>query len=571
MCHFFEKNNTLQKRLVSEQEENKLKLKHYLEYDYIEENQYLITIEYCSNCLEHQTHTQHNPELFKNFAVNLQKCIALRFPFIKVLLKPIDTDIILEQNVANSILNKTKIIDHKYKEVRIGAMEIQMCFKKTGDTSVSSVLLHSKLFSGNWPSITNVLNSIVSYVPLITCDIKVYDKESKGVDEISEKNNKEMKGLLETKIEQIKLNVYRHKNSQIEELCNSTREELDNFIDPKKRKTILSTKKSLDSFFRIQTAKSKGGNTFNTFSQLSKELNSQKGELLITLYTDNNGVVTIKDVPYDSYLIEIEESANYQSSFLPVTFKSIENEKSIKKFIGLHKQNNSYVQVYVYYQNPSKKEDEMISDTDVIIHSAANTSEEKLLFEEQELKVKLKENKNVLGRYEAVVVPGKYTLSVNKKGFDLIRKMININSGENKINIELTKEQSYNIKVSVLNHSNMSPIENALIKLKYANEEDCYEGISNPTGFFSFNTPMKEDFVTIFVDKPGFLPAQRTYIRDVAGSGNEQESEVMTREIVVLLVKETLVTKENSIIMITYSNLNEENFEPVYLYSSNSK
>jgi predicted RNA binding protein with dsRBD fold (UPF0201 family) len=521
--------------------------------------------------LEHQTHTQHNPELFKNFAVNLQKCILLRFPFIKVLLKPIDTDIILEQNVANSILNKTKIIDHKYKEVRIGAMEVQMCFRKAGDKSASTMLLHSKLFSGNWPSITNVLNSIVSYVPLITCDIKVYDKESKGVDEISESNNKEMKGLLETKIEQIKLNVYRHKNSQIEELCNSTREDLDNYIDPKKRKTmIMSMKKSVkDSFFRVQTAKSKATNNFN---QLSKELNSQKGELLITLYTDNNGVVTIKDVPYDSYLIEVEESANYQSSFLPVTFKTIDNERTIKKFIGLHKQNNSYVQVYVYYQNPVKKEDEMISNTDVIIHSAANTSEEKLLFEEQELKVKLKENKNVLGRYEAVVVPGKYTLSVNKKGFDLIRKMININSGENKINIELTKEQSYNIKVSVLNYSNMSPIENALIKLKYANEEDCYEGISNQTGFFNFNTPMKEDYVTVFVDKPGFLPAQRTYIRDIAGSGGtDQENEVMTREIVVLLVKETLVTKENSIIMITYSNLNEENFEPVYLYSPNSK
>lgn len=125
--------------------------------------------------------------------------------------------------MANTILNKTKIIDYKYKEVRIGAMEVQMCYRKQGDKSPSTLQLHSKLVSGNWPSISNVLNQIVGFIPLTTCEIKVYDKESKGVDEV-DSNNKDLKGLLETKIEQIKLNVYKHKNLQIEELCNSTRD-----------------------------------------------------------------------------------------------------------------------------------------------------------------------------------------------------------------------------------------------------------------------------------------------------------------------------------------------------------
>jgi DNA uptake protein ComE-like DNA-binding protein len=332
---------------------------------------------------------------------------------------------------------------------------------------------------------------------------------------------------------------------------------------------IISMRKSLKDSF-LGTMNSNKNSKSSNFQQLTKELGCQKGELLITLYTDNNGMVTIKDVPCDSYLIEIEESSNYQSSFLPVNFKTIETGKIVKKFVGLHKQPNSYVQVYVYFHDPVKKEDEMMTNTEVLIHSAATSSEEKLLFEEQETKMKLKENKNVLGRYEAVVVPGKYTLSVNKKGYDLIRKMININSGETKINVELIKEQSYNLKVSILNYTNMTPIENALIKLKFANDEECIEGISNSSGYFAFATPMKEDFVSIFVNKPGFLPGQRTYIRDVAGGG-EQEAEAITREIIVLLVKESIVAKDNCMVMITYSNLTDDNFEPVYLYSRNSK
>ena len=564
LCFHFEKNNTLQKRVVWEQEGLKTKLWHFLEYDYLEENDYLITIEYCANCIEHQTHTQHSSDLFRNFAVNLQKSIHMRFPFIRVLLKPIETDILMEPTLANAILNKTKIVEDKYKEVRIGAMEVQLCNRKKGEKNSNVILLHSKMMSKTWPSITNVLNAIVGCVPLITFEVKLYDRESKS----EEANNIELKGLLDTKLEKIKVNVYKYKNSLIEEICKNSKDELDNFIDPNKRKTILSMKKSNKAAFSfyqsngltLTTPKNKSEINFSTNKSSHLETKDKQGELLISLYTDSKGIVTISNIPYDTYMIEVEESSYFQSTSLMLNFKEIESEKIIKKFIGIFKQQNSYLQVYVFKHN-EKQEDQMISDTEVIINSLGSSSEEKLLFDEQETKVKLIENKSVSGRYEGIVVPGKYNLNITKTGYDLVRKQITLQPGENKVNIELNTEQNCSIKVCVMNYTNMASIENALIKLKFGNEEETIEGISNAQGFYAFETPMKEDFITVYVDKPGFLPGQRTYIRD-AGKG---------KEINVILVKESMMTKENCIVMVTYSNLVEDNFEPVYLYSKNSK
>ena len=97
--YYYEKNNVEQlKNLTELQEEKKKKTyeQQYVEYQYIEPNQYTVSIEYCANCNEHKTHTRHSQEMYKNFALKIQKCIMLRFPFINVLLKPIDTDILKE-------------------------------------------------------------------------------------------------------------------------------------------------------------------------------------------------------------------------------------------------------------------------------------------------------------------------------------------------------------------------------------------------------------------------------------------------------------------------------------------
>ena len=90
----YEKNNVEQLKDLIELQQEKIQKKtnhKFIDYSYMEDNQYVITIEFCSNCKDHQIFTSHHADLYKNYALSLQKCILLRFPFISVLLKPIET------------------------------------------------------------------------------------------------------------------------------------------------------------------------------------------------------------------------------------------------------------------------------------------------------------------------------------------------------------------------------------------------------------------------------------------------------------------------------------------------
>ena len=140
---------------------NQKKIKIFPEFNFMEENQYKIIIEYCSNCEEHQAYTFHKEEIFKNYATYLEKCILLRFPFIKVILKPIDSDNIRlkfpKVNKSGEMVNKL--------DIRIGAFEVILSYKKKGE-QLKNELLYSKLEKKMFPSISNILDKIVKYVPL---------------------------------------------------------------------------------------------------------------------------------------------------------------------------------------------------------------------------------------------------------------------------------------------------------------------------------------------------------------------------------------------------------------------
>ena len=202
---YYEKNNVEQLKDLGElkKETKKNILKNFIEYNYVEDNQYVITIEYCSNCEEHITHTFHSAEVYKNYAISLQKCILLRFPFIKVILKPIETDILKQEHYKLPKVDlfgnsEKKYVNDKFKDVRIGAFEIQICYKKVG-TEIKKALLHSKLQTKQFPEITKILDKIVNYLPDFNGQIITYEKEEE-IENSKKNNNSEdiyAKGFLE--------------------------------------------------------------------------------------------------------------------------------------------------------------------------------------------------------------------------------------------------------------------------------------------------------------------------------------------------------------------------------------
>jgi hypothetical protein len=92
------------------------------------------------------------------------------------------------------------------------------------------------------------------------------------------------------------------------------------------------------------------------------------------------------------------------------------------------------------------------------------------------------------------------------------------------------------------------------------------EGISNKDGIYYHESSINDDYITIFACKPGYFPVQRTYIRE-----RDEDNTEISKEIVVVMIKESFVAENNCIIMINYCNLLNENLEQCYQFSEKSK
>ena len=183
----------------------------------VNEGQFIIIIEYCSSCEEHSNITQHlSDTIYKDLALKYQKIINERFPFIKVLLKPIDVDIVkhLEidlprvENNGGQYVN-TKKVNSYYKECRIGAFEIYIM---KYDNIIK--LVHSKLNTKKFPKVNDVLNKIVSFLPQFKLNLVLYDKED--YEDIDKMNG-------------IEVNIYLSQSNEIKQLRKSTEEQVLNF------------------------------------------------------------------------------------------------------------------------------------------------------------------------------------------------------------------------------------------------------------------------------------------------------------------------------------------------------
>lgn len=269
--YFYEKNNVEQLKDLNSEENTKQKeqkdfIKQFNEYEYARDNEYIITIEYCANCDDHAHITQHSSEMFQNLATNYQKIIQVRFPFIKVILKPIDVDILKEEEYKLPPLPENgqsypnvQYINDKFKPCRIGAFEIQLYSKSSGIQ-----VIHSKLYTKQWPKVNTVLGKIVSCMPMFDLNLVIYDKE-----DYTEKE----------KMDGIQVNVYLVNNENIQEYIDSIEDDVGNVTNPGKRletmkMTVRMQKEGLylnslnNTNTRMQSAYTTNGRTM-TFSARS--------------------------------------------------------------------------------------------------------------------------------------------------------------------------------------------------------------------------------------------------------------------------------------------------------------
>ena len=641
---FYEKNNVEQLKDLRElkNETKKNKLKSFIEYSYIEDNQYAITIEYCSNCEEHKTHTFHRAEIYKNYAISLQKCILLRFPFIKVILKPIDTDILKEEKYKLPKVDlkgnsEKKYVNDKFKDVRIGAFEVQICFKKNGE-DLKMALLHSKLQTKQFPDILKILDKIVSYLPTFSGKIITYEKEE-DKNEISKENiNDEIykKGLLEG----LQINIYLLNNIKVLNIANDARNDIQNQQDPHKRQVMIKEEKirkkenmfkndtsirsygnksrpmssltgykgfhksqSMTDLARPNTSKTflLGNNNYNNNLNINEssilsssfafknsknnyildknKSKSLKGKLILSKYTNKEGIIDIGPLPYDSYFIEVQESKQYRSIGMTLTFNTLnlKNKNYIRKYIGLFTQENSFIQLHVYELNKDQNgtEDPIhLGKAKVtlkkisILNSEAgdeNINQNSQNEDNFEKKIKINEKINAPGIFEHTVAPGRYLLEVEKYNYETIRKFIDLEKGANTINVEMSIERCCNLHIFVYNYEKFQeesyvPIHNADITIYQNSSEILEESITNGKGEVNYIVNKGEDFLTVVVSKLGYYPVQRVFIRNKEAQINE--SGEYEENLTFFLVKESFILENNCILCVTYSSLVDVNFDP---------
>ena len=115
------------------------------------------------------------------------------------------------------------------------------------------------------------------------------------------------------------------------------------------------------------------------------------------------------------------------------------------------------------------------------------------------------------------------------------------------------------------------------------------EGLTDGNGIFVFETSKKDEFLTVVANKQGFFVGQRTFVKDLANSKvstiptdkNEQtgaeknlivnEISDVQKDLIIVLVRQSLIMDDKSILFITYSNSFSDNFEPLFLYSDKGR
>jgi len=244
---------------------------------------------------------------------------------------------------------------------------------------------------------------------------------------------------------------------------------------------------------------------------------------------------------------------------------STKNNNYIKRYIGLYTQENSFIQLHVFEtkKDQENKEDPVhISNATVTIEIVRDENKEDYL-EDKEWKFEIKEKENSPGIFEQTVSPGKYLLKIQKDNYETVTKTCYLQKGLNLINIELFKERACKLIIKVFNFEKLiqeahSPIQNADVVIYQNSHEILEQGITDNKGELEYIVDKGEDFLTIVINKMGYFPIQRTFIRDKNMFINEQDQ--YFEEMTFFLVKKSFIYNEKCMLFVTYSNIKKDNF-----------
>ena len=228
-------------------------------------------------------------------------------------------------------------------------------------------------------------------------------------------------------------------------------------------------------------------------------------------------------------------------------------------------QENAFIQLHVFENlrdNQNKDDPVHISKAQVIIEVSRDENKEDYL-EEKEVKFEIKEKNNSPGIFEQMVPPGKYIIKIKKENYETVTKICLLKKGLNCINIEMLKERTCKLVIKVFNFEKITkklytPVQNADVVIYHENEI-LEQGITDQKGELEYQVEKGEDFLTVVINKMGYYPIQRTFIRDKNMPINEKDNQYY-EEMSFFLVKKSFIYEKNRVLFTIYSNIKKNNF-----------
>lgn len=357
----------------------------FREYNFLKDDDVLLTIEHCDNCEEHASSTRHDPAKYFQYAQAIKSSVLTRYPMVKILIKPVSK------------------LDPESNKKRMGAFEVQVSCKTKGKLTVS--ILHSKLDSRKWPDVNDVVSKLSTYLPTCQLFVTVFDQNNQ---------EKTLKGL---KV------LVRPKPLDFEMQKNPTGDAEDGHLS----RNFSGRPGTHHSTFRPKSAatnrsiKSMRVMSSRRFSH--KTLAKVKNPIVYEKITDRDGTCLFDNFPLDVYEIEVVETKEFKGSVKVFnTFEEKLQNSSLNVYIGVKSRDNA--NIIVILRDPLLKEE--VSNAKVTI------------IKDAEIYYLIEVRRGV---YEISVPKGDYSLSIGSGKYKDVDKKISANEPEVVVteNLELKK------------------------------------------------------------------------------------------------------------------------------------
>ena len=419
----------------------------FFEYDFIRDNEVLVTIEHCDHCQDHADKTHHDAAKYAAFASHLKKTVLNRFTMVKVLVKLLSA---LDGQVG-----------------RMGCFEVQVCSKIQGN--LRKATLHSKLSSKKWPDTEEVLAKLSDYLPTCQLFVTVYDETAS--------QSATLKGL---KV------IVRARTETIQPLeFNKTRPQSAyptsaRSLRPKSASSTISRQ----SYFTSRPSL-KSPTPLMTGSLTRRQPTKKSYEAL----TDREGCCAFQNLPLDNYEIEVCESKEFAHAVQTLnTLEEGQGAVSFNKYVGVKPKGIASVTLKLI---------DRVQNTLVPNASARLITSRKEVFPLPEL---------ARGTYGTEVPNGEYTLLVTASGYQDIKKLILIDHPEFIHSEDMKEKGQRRVVVTVYDVQTGEVLEGVHLKLRLNQSRLSDEGLTRQEGDYVF---FLEDMgqISLEATKPQYLPA----------------------------------------------------------------